>query len=62
MATEPNPPRQNGSSPEPSEATNSDSGFLEQLRQAALAEQDPEMKEKLWQAYQKRKALQDDGS
>ncbi len=44
----------NGQSPEELEATDNDAILLEQLRQAATAEEDPEKKEKLWQEYRKR--------
>ena len=45
---------------EPTLTTTSDAddGLLEQIRQAAMAEQDPTMKEQLWQEYNRRKASQ----
>ena len=45
---------------EPTLTTTSDAddGLLEQIRQAAIAEQDPTMKEQLWQEYNRRKASQ----
>ena len=44
----------NGQSPDELETTDNDAILLEQLRQAANAEEDPEKKEKLWQEYRKR--------
>ena len=47
---------------EPANSSDNGSELLEQIRQAAIAEQDPGMKEKLWQEYNKRKAAQNGGS
>ena len=55
----------NGQSPDELETTDNDAILLEQLRQAANAEEDPEKKEKLWQEYRKRsgaKSKQSEGS
>ena len=43
-------------------SSDADDGLLEQIRQAAIAEQDPTMKEQLWQEYNRRAAGQDGGS
>ena len=55
----------NGQSPDELETTDNDAILLEQLRQAANAEEDPEKKEKLWREYRKRsgaKSKQSEGS
>ena len=45
----------NGQLPEQLESSDNDAILLEQIRQAAIAEEDPELKKKLWQEYEKRK-------
>lgn len=47
---------QNGQVREQLETTNNDAILLEQIRQAAIAEQDPELKKKLWKEYERRKS------
>lgn len=46
----------NGQLPEQMESSDNDAILLEQIRQAAIAEEDPELKKKLWQEYEKRKS------
>lgn len=46
----------NGKMPEQLEATDNDAILLEQIRQAAIAEQDPVLQKKLWQEYNRRKS------
>ncbi len=45
-----------GKLPEKMEIVDNDDRLLEQIRQAAIAEENPAMKEKLWQEYNKRKS------
>ncbi len=60
--TSPSVPQQVSATNEPLAAEGNDSGLLEEIRQAAIAEQDPVMQEKLWQEYNKRKAALNSGS
>ncbi len=52
----------NGKSPEELEDLDNEAALLEQIRQAAISEQDPELKAKLWQEYNKRKSGQGGGT
>ncbi len=54
MVPDENEPMANGKMPEELEVTDNDAVLLEQIRQAAVAETDPVLKEKLWQEYRRR--------